>query len=340
MSLVNTNQKINFSNAFQWLCKRRKNHPPNSDIWSFKLEWANQADKIINMFATGSYKFSVQKKITLSCGESIAMWSSKDSLIIKALTSILQIKLKPYLSKSCYHLKGHGGLKGAVHGVIDNLARYKFFCKTDVKSYYDSIDHYILIMKLHDYIDDKIIIGYVWQFLNRCVEWGGLYQNINIGLARGSSLSPLLGAFYLMDLDHRIKKLDVKYFRYMDDILILAPSRWKLRKAIRIMNQTFNELNLEQHPDKTLIDRIQNGFDFLGFNFNQNKITISKNSLSQFSCRIDQLYEQGATQKRIDQYLQKLFQWFDIVPEVLMISSYKIEILKRNDFILPGHFIS
>jgi hypothetical protein len=35
----------------------------------------------------------------------------------------------------------------------------------------------ILMMKLHDYVNDKIIIGYVWQFLNRCVEWGGLYQD-------------------------------------------------------------------------------------------------------------------------------------------------------------------
>ena len=23
-----------FSNAYQWLCKSRKNHPPDSDIWS------------------------------------------------------------------------------------------------------------------------------------------------------------------------------------------------------------------------------------------------------------------------------------------------------------------
>ena len=46
-----------------------------------------------------------------------------------------------------------------------------------------------------------------------------------------------------------MEKLDVKYFRYMDDILILAPTRWKLKKAIRGLNQTFNELKLEKHPD-------------------------------------------------------------------------------------------
>ncbi len=29
------------------------------------------------------------------------------------------------------------------------------------------------------------------------------------------------------------EKLDVKYFHYMDVVLILAQTRWKLRKAIR-----------------------------------------------------------------------------------------------------------
>ena len=70
---------------------------------------------------------------------------------------------------------------------------------------------------------------------------------------------------YLMELDNRLEALDVKYFRYMDDILILAPTRWKLRKAIRVMNQTFNELRLLQHPDKTMIGRTERDFDFLGF---------------------------------------------------------------------------
>jgi len=262
------------------------------------------------MFDAGSYKFDVQKKVTLSCGETIAMWSSKDSLIIKVLTGILQNRLDPWLSESCYHLKGHGGLKGAVRDVMDQLPDYKFFCKTDVKSYYDSIEHCTLMMKLYEYIDDRIIMGYIWQFLNRCVEWGGLYQDITKGIARGSSLSPLLGAFYLMELDNRLKDLDVKYFRYMDDILILAPTRWKLRKAIRVMNQTLNELKLEQHPDKTLIGRTSRGFDFLGYHFGRpDKLTVAAKTVKNFLERITQLYEQGACATRIGQYVLRWLQW-------------------------------
>lgn len=151
-----------FSNAYQWLCRSRKNHPPNSDIWNLKRTWHSQAKAIMESFRTGAYRFDLQAKITLSCGETIALWSSRDALIIKVLTAIIQEKMKPFLLKTCYHLKGHGGLKCAVRDVMKQLPKYKFFCKTDVHSYYDSIDHYTMLMKLHDYIEDRTIIGYVW----------------------------------------------------------------------------------------------------------------------------------------------------------------------------------
>ena len=89
-----------FSNAYNWLCKSRKNHPPDSDIWNFKRTWHNQAEVIIEAFSCGIYQFDVQAKITLSCGETIALWSSKDALIIKVLTGIIQEKLKPFLVKT------------------------------------------------------------------------------------------------------------------------------------------------------------------------------------------------------------------------------------------------
>jgi hypothetical protein len=35
----------------------------------------------------------------------------------------------------------------------------------------------------------------------------------------------------------------------MDDILILAPTRWQLRGAVKVVNQTLWALNLEKHPN-------------------------------------------------------------------------------------------
>ena len=109
-------------------------------------------------FRRGTYRFGLQKKVTLKDGGTVALWSSADALVIKVLTRILQARLQPLLSRACYHLKGHAGLKGALLEVIKALPRYRFFCKTDVRSYYDSIDHYTLLMQLHEHIRDQTII--------------------------------------------------------------------------------------------------------------------------------------------------------------------------------------
>ncbi len=35
----------------------------------------------------------------------------------------------------------------------------------------------------------------------------------------------------------------------MGDWIVIAPTRWKLRSAVRIVNKTLGLLKIEQHPD-------------------------------------------------------------------------------------------
>jgi hypothetical protein len=119
-------------------------------------------------------------------------------------------------------------------------------------------------------------------------------------------------AFYLTELDQKMVKLDVKYFRYMDDILILASTRWKLKTAIRVLNQTFNELKLEKHPEKTLIGRVERGFDFLGYFLKPYSLSVSEKTVDRFIERIVRLYEQeppDGRHRRLGQYVLRWFRW-------------------------------
>jgi RNA-directed DNA polymerase len=312
-SYIEFSGKINlFREAYNWLCQSRKKHPPDADIWDFRRSWGTQAGAIMAAFWRGTYRFGLQKKVTLRDGETVALWPSADALVIKVLTRILQARLQPLLSRACYHLQGHGGLKGAVREVLKVLPRYRFFCKTDVRSYYDSIDHCTLLLQLHEHIRDRTLMGYLWQFLNRCVEWGGLYQDVRRGIGRGASLSPLLGAWYLRELDRRLEGLEVKYFRYMDDILILAETRWKLKKAIRVLNRTFDELKLAKHPDKTAMGRVERGFDFLGYHFTPTGLSLAARTLANRAGKALRLYEQEPPHlrmRRLGEYLSRWHGW-------------------------------
>jgi hypothetical protein len=58
-----------------------------------------------------------------------------------------------------------------------------------------------------------------------------------------------------------------------------------------VLNQTFNELKLEKHPDKTLIGRMERGFDFLGYRLGIGGISIAKKTIDNFLARMILLYE-------------------------------------------------
>ena len=45
------------------------------------------------------------------------------------------------------------------------------------------------------------------------------------------------------------------YVRFMDGILVLTPTRWKLRKAVKAVNEMLGSLGLEKHLDMTFIGR-------------------------------------------------------------------------------------
>ncbi len=49
---------------------------------------------------------------------------------------------------------------------------------------------------------------------------------------------------------------------------------------------------MEKHPDKTFIGRIQRGFDFLGYHFNREGLTVAAATLRKFVERASRLYEQ------------------------------------------------
>jgi hypothetical protein len=52
------------------------------------------------------------------------------------------------VSDRCTHIKGNGGSKGAVKQLAAALPDYRFVFRTDVKSFYASIDHWVLYEQL------------------------------------------------------------------------------------------------------------------------------------------------------------------------------------------------
>ena len=181
--------------AYTWLCKQRLNYPANADIWHLSFNWYKEKSTLKNKLLSGGYHFSPLQSITKQDGSTIHLWSSRDALVLKLITLSLTNILP--VSTRCTHVKAHGGLKATINHVFEMTADYQYVIRTDVKAYYASIDHHLLIEKLAIYIKDKALLNLLWHYLNRLVERGGLFKEITKGISRGCPLSPLIGAFFL-----------------------------------------------------------------------------------------------------------------------------------------------
>ena len=95
----------------------------------------------------------------------------------------------------------------------------------------------------------------------------------------------------------------------MVNCVLLAPTRRKLRQAIKLVNETLNELKLGKHPDKTFIGRIERGFDFLGYHFSPGGLSLAPPTIARFKARLARLYEQGADAFRVGQYARRWWRW-------------------------------
>ena len=90
-----------------------------------------------------------------------------------------------------------------------------------------------------------------------------------------------------------MERIGLFYLRFMDDILVLAPTRHKLRQAVRVVNQTLTAPGLEKAPNKTFIGRVEKGFDFLGYHVSPQGLTVAAQTWMNFLAHRRRLYEQA-----------------------------------------------
>jgi hypothetical protein len=200
-------------------------------------------------------------------------------------------------------------MKAAVREVKDNLGQHQFVFRTDVKGYYASINHYLLMEIVGRYVQDEFVLALLWGYLRRYVCDGGKFIDVTQGISLGCPLSPLMGALFLKPLDDRMADLGCFYVRFMDDWVVLAPTRWKLRQAIKAVNEVMNDLLVVQHPDKTFIGRIARGFDFLGYWFSPTGLGVANKTVERMLAKVSRLYEQGADDNRVEEYVRRWWLW-------------------------------
>ena len=198
----------------------------------------------------------------------------RDRVLHHAIFKILNPIFEPTFishSFSCRVGKGtHKGveiLDGILGKVSKNYTKTAYTLKCDVRKFFDSVDHAILIQLLRRKIKDADTL---WLMEEIIESFSGQSSDLFIrkGLPIGNLTSQLFANVYMNEFDQFMKKeLKVKnYVRYTDDFIVVSESEDFLKELIpKIQNFLRNYLNLELHPSKVTIGKYRRGVDFLGY---------------------------------------------------------------------------
>ncbi len=198
----------------------------------------------------------------------------RDRILHHAVFTVLNPIFEPTFiadSFSCRIGKGtHKGIEKLAHflrKISGNGHDRTFALKCDIRKFFDTIDHNILLRILGEKIKDA---DTMWLMREIVESYSSNASNLfeRKGVPIGNLTSQIFANVYMNELDQFMKhKLKVKYYlRYTDDFVIVADSReYLVSLTAQIGEFLNNELALSLHPKKVVIRKFHQGIDFLGY---------------------------------------------------------------------------
>ncbi|MBS3176356.1 hypothetical protein J4457_03905 [Candidatus Woesearchaeota archaeon] len=205
----------------------------------------------------------------------------RDRIVHHALINILQPIFESRFIHDSYASRKNKGTSTALQrfdyfkNKINSKYSLGYVFKADIKRYFDTVDHNVLMTIINQKIKDDDLLSLVQKILNN-------FENKipGKGMPLGNWTSQFFANIYLNELDQFIKhKLKAKYYiRYVDDFVILHKSKKTLQNYQQLIKEFLRELKLQFHPNKCKIVPLKRGVSFIGCKiFQHHKLLIKRN---------------------------------------------------------------
>src|SRR5665647_1035601 len=234
----------------------------------------------------------------------------------RAMQALYTLALNPYAEATAdstsFGFRKYRSAQHACATIFNRIGRKcdaQWILEGDIKGCFDNISHEWLLANIPM---DKSILK---QFLKAgYVSEHNLFQT-NSGTPQGSIISPVLsnitldGIEKILDIkyhsknnkrNHRIaSKYQVNFVKYADDFIVTARTKEIAEEIKNIIGNFLKQRGLELSNEKTQITHINDGFDFLGWNFRKynGKLLIkpSKKSIQKITREISEIIRNGKT---------------------------------------------
>lgn len=254
-------------------------------IAQFEEDLKNNLYKLWNRMSSGSYFPPPVKRVEIAKRDGgtrpLGIPTVADRIAQAVVKAYLEPTVEEHFHEDSYGYRPKKSALDAVGVARERCWRHAWVLDLDIRSYFDTIPHDLLIRAVKKHTDCVWVLLYIERWLKAPVQLDdGTLEFREKGTPQGSVVSPLLANLFLhygFDRWMAIRYPYIPFERFADDILCHCRSEAQARWLWGELERRFATCGLELHPQKTKIvyckDDDRRGhypnekFDFLGYTF-------------------------------------------------------------------------
>lgn len=259
---------------------------------SLEKNLSKQLYKLWNRLSSGTYFPEAVKQVSIpkkDGGErKLGIPTILDRIAQEVAKHQLEKIVEPLFHNSSFGYRPQKSCHDAVAQSNKNSFNHDFAIDIDIKSFFDTIDHELLMQSVEHYCQEKWVLMYVKRWLKAGVmKKEGEVEHMETGTPQGGVISPLLANIFLhvvfdkwMDKENPEKPFE----RYADDIIVHCKTEKQAKYVLRAIEKRMKQCKLVLHPKKTKIvnlrgvseQKYSKGYDFLGFTIRPNQVKMKE----------------------------------------------------------------
>lgn len=299
-------QIYTFSSLLYAFHRARKGKRNRNEVAAFEFNLEGNLLELERELAAGTYQPGPYRSFYIYEPKRrlISAAPFRDRVVHHALYGVIEPIWEARFIHDSYACRVGKGTHRALTRCQQFVRRYPYVLQCDIRRFFPSIDHAVLLQILGRRIVDPDVVELCARILRSgesilAREYEMVYfpgddlfaATRPRGLPIGNLTSQFWANVYLDRLDQFVKRtLGCRaYLRYMDDFLLFAHDKATLHRWRSEIADFLVSLRLILHPTKSIVFPVKNGIDFVGFRVFPTHIRLRRSSVRRFARRLRRL---------------------------------------------------